>query len=149
MHRGKNTGIISMDLEKIFVCVFPEILSTCMCGRNQNKLSILRGLIFTTSSIPTTDRIVLWSVMVYSILSVLANGQYYRFLCVCLFISVCVCLSVDMQAPLHVMLLNACIFERALGSTAGDTIIENMTRILVKWNSTTKITSSWNRDVGH
>ena len=35
---------ISMDLEKVFVCVFPKILGTCTCERNQNKLSILSGL---------------------------------------------------------------------------------------------------------
>ena len=33
-----------MDLEKMFVGVFPEILNTCTCKRNQNKLSILSGL---------------------------------------------------------------------------------------------------------
>ena len=36
---------ISMDLEKMFVCVFPEILSSCMRERNQNIL--LSGLNMT------------------------------------------------------------------------------------------------------
>ena len=35
---------ISIDLEKLFVCVFSEILRSCTRERNQNKFSILSGL---------------------------------------------------------------------------------------------------------
>ena len=39
-----------MDLEKMFVCVFPQIPSSCMGERNQNILSILNCLISYTKN---------------------------------------------------------------------------------------------------
>ncbi len=37
-------GWISLEFGKMFVCVFAEILGICTRERNQNRLSILRGL---------------------------------------------------------------------------------------------------------